>query len=585
MQAGTVLRWVIVWGVLAAGIWEACQPLWPPAPSPAPTPATPLSIPTRPSGGTTPTRAAARTPSPAPPACVFQEVPDPENPTPADRALLPDPSHWRWEPASAGGQPLRGIRGLIQPPLPWRVLSGGAALEVRLLLNRNARVIQVAVDLRREAHRRLHPEKAWDIFLSPELIFQPHVRGAAWGGAAWELWLPRAAAQLRARQETFPSDRIGSQALQVTPDGRVRLEDPSRGVSRDLGAPAPMGEALVMTGTIVLARERNRSMWWRGDAATGQWERLGEIPEDHPGDWVFRSWAWDRSEWMWLAIGGVNGLEPAHSPSWRIPAHPGAPLQSFPPLPISRIPGDGPESVCDLFPVGTSGRWLLWCRVAILRPEGKPVVQFGVTIDGATGRVEGPEDLGLRDPLVDLPKGGVMGPSFYLSPDGRWLAVEFAEVGPEGGWRGARSLYMLDGAQPGWVRRWPGRTWVAWDPAGGGVVLWDVGEDQLEWLRLPPGPNGEPVPLAEAATAGPLAFLEGGLVTLSRMNPAALQLWDKAGHLQGEWDLSAVVERIYGLLGEGERVWIGAFERVASGTPCRFALLELPLAGSLVDTP
>jgi hypothetical protein len=160
MQAGTVLRWVIVWGVLAAGIWGACQPLWPPAPSPAPTPATPLSIPTRPSGGTTPTRAAARTPSPAPPACVFQEVPDPENPTPADRALLPDPSHWRWEPASAGGQPLRGIRGLIQPPLPWRVLSGGAALEVRLLLNRNARAIQVAVDLRREAHRRLHPEKA-----------------------------------------------------------------------------------------------------------------------------------------------------------------------------------------------------------------------------------------------------------------------------------------------------------------------------------------------------------------------------------------------------------------------------------------
>jgi hypothetical protein len=309
MQAGTVLRWVIVWGVLAAGIWEACQPLWPPAPSPAPTPATPLSIPTRPSGGTTPTRAAARTPSPAPPACVFQEVPDPENPTPADRALLPDPSHWRWEPASAGGQPLRGIRGLIQPPLPWRVLSGGAALEVRLLLNRNARAIQVAVDLRREAHRRLHPEKAWDVFLSPELIFQPHVRGAA-----WELWLPRAAAQLRARQETFPSDRIGSQALQVTPDGRVR-EDPARGVSRDLGAPVPMGEALVMTGTIVLARERNRSMWWRGDAATGQWERLGEIPEDHPGDWVFRSWAWDRSEWMWLAIGGVNGLEPAHSPS------------------------------------------------------------------------------------------------------------------------------------------------------------------------------------------------------------------------------------------------------------------------------
>jgi hypothetical protein len=223
--------------------------------------------------------------------------------------------------------------------------------------------------------------------------------------------------------------------------------------------------------------------------------------------------------------------------------------------------------------------------VAILRPEGKPVMQFGVTIDGATGRVEGPEDLGLRDPLVDLPKGGVMGPSFYLSPDGRWLAVEFAEVGPEGGWRGARSLYLLDGAQPGWVRRWPGRTWVAWDPAGGGVVLWDVGEDQLEWLRLPPDPNGEPMSLAEAATAGPLAFLEGGLVTLSRMNPAALQLWDKAGHLQGEWDLSAVVERIYGLLGEGERVWIGAFERVASGTPCRFALLELPLAGSLVDTP
>uniref|UniRef100_UPI0035E3F88A hypothetical protein n=1 Tax=Thermoflexus sp. TaxID=1969742 RepID=UPI0035E3F88A len=318
----------------------------------------------------------------------------------------------------------------------------------------------------------------------------------------------------------------------------------------------------------------DRPVWWRGDAATGRWERLGEIPEAAPEDWDFRSWAWDRSAWLWLAIGGVSGLERARSPSWRIPARPGAPLQSFPPLPISRIPKGCCEPVCALFPVGTSGRWLLWCQVEILRPEGKPVLQFGVTIDGATGRVEGPEDLGLWDPLVDLPRGAVIGPSFSLSPDGRWLAVEFAELGPEGGWRGARSLYLLDGNRWGWVRRWPGRTWVAWDPAGDGVVLWDVRKDRLEWLRLPPDPDGEPVPLAEAAPAGPIAFFAGGLVTVARAHPATVQFWDRAGRLRGTWDLSSLVERIYGLLGEGDRVWMGAFERVASGAPCRFALLE-----------
>lgn len=28
-------------------------------------------------------------------------------------------------------------------------------------------------------------------------------------------------------------------------------------------------------------------LWWRGDAATGRWERLGEIPEPSTDDWVF----------------------------------------------------------------------------------------------------------------------------------------------------------------------------------------------------------------------------------------------------------------------------------------------------------
>lgn len=37
--------------------------------------------------------------------------------------------------------------------------------------------------------------------------------------------------------------------------------------------------------------------------------------------------------------------------------------------------------------------------------------------------------------------------------------------------------------------------------------------------------------------------------------------------------------------GEGERLWIGAFERVTAGTPCRFALREVSLTGSLNDAP
>ncbi len=47
--------------------------------------------------------------------------------------------------------------------------------------------------------------------------------------------------------------------------------------------------------------------------------------------------------------------------------------------------------------------------------------------------------------------------------------------------------------------------------------------------------------------------------------------------------LSAMVERIYSPPGEEERVWIGALKRVASGTPCRAALLQLPLAESCLN--
>jgi len=562
--------WIL--GVAVLGLWGACQPL---RSSPPASPSTPRgTLPPAASPTVSPGVSGAGSAS----ACRLEGIEDPEHPTSAEQARIPDPGRWRWSPLTVDGRPMRGIQGLGLPVLPWQVRADGTYLEGIVLLNpENGMSLQVLIDLRDDAHRRAHPDQAWDFRLPPELILRPHVETAALA-----IWAPRSAARLQEQQEAFPTDRIDGYRLQVGADGRVRLEDAEHGAVQDLGAPVPMSRALVMTGTIVLAREREGPVWWRGDVATGRWERLGEIPEPPTEDWIFQSWAWDRLEWLGLAIGSVLG-QPAHLPSWRILARPGTPLQYFPPLPIARIPGDG-EAVCELFPWGTSSRWVLWCPVEIQTPGSKPLWQFGALIDGTSGQVMSLAELGIQDPPAES-AAVRFGPSLSLSPDGRWLAVGFRGLGPDGTLREGRSLYLLDGERPGWMRRWEGRRWIAWEPSGGGLVLYHVQRGQLEWLRLPPDPSAEPVALMDAAPTGPIAFLAHGLVTVSRANPAMLLLWDRAGRKQGEWDLSAVVERIYGLLGEGERVWIGAFERVASGTPCRFALLELPLAGSLVDTP